>query len=208
MGAAITKTHQGAHPGMSGMKRRIRSHFCFPKLNQKAEDLINSFKECPLFTHKNTKEPLSGHNTPKEAWQDVSIDLIGPMPDQKHVLVVLDKMRRFPAAKVAPSTAAKSVIKALSDIYTSFGQPESHQTDNGPQFDSEAFNKFLDINGIQHKRTLPYHPQGNLAETFMKPLGKTMKSANLNKGDKEEALNGLLAQYRTTPSSSNRSCTK
>ena len=122
------------------------------------------------------------------------------MPDQKHVLVVLDKMSRFPAAEVVPSTAAKPVIKVLSDIYTSFGQPESHQTDNGPQLDFEAFYKFSDIiNGIQHKRTLPYHPQGNLAETFMKPLGKTMKSANLSKGDKEEALNGLLAQYRATP---------
>ena len=45
----------------------------------------------------------------------------------------------------------------------------------------------------------PYHPQGNLVETFMKPLGKTIKSANLNKGDQEEALNDLLAQYRAIP---------
>ena len=52
---------------------------------------------------------------------------------------------------------------------------------------------------IQHKGTLPYHPQENLAETFMKPQEKTMKSANLTKGNKEEALNGLLAQYRATP---------
>ena len=128
---AITKAHQGAHPGMSGMRRRIRSHFWFPNLNQKVEDLVNSCKECQLFTHKNTKEPLISHNTPKEAWQNVSIDFFGPMPDQKHVLVVLDKMSRFPAAKVVPSTAAKPVIKALSDTFTSFGQPESHQTDNG-----------------------------------------------------------------------------
>ena len=129
---AITKAHQGAHPGMSGMKRRIRSHFWFPKLNQTVEDLVNSCKECQYFTHENTKEPLISHNTPEEVWQDVSIDLFGPMPDQKHVLVVLDKMSRFPAAKVLPSTAKKPVIKALSDIYTSFGQLESHQTDNGP----------------------------------------------------------------------------
>ena len=127
------------------------------------------------------------------------MDLFRPMPDQKHVLVVLDKMSRFPAAKVVPSATAKPVIKALSDIHTSFGQPESHQTDNGPPFDSKAFNKFSDIHVIQHKRTLPYHPQGNLAETFMKTLRKTMKSANLSKGDKEEALNGLLAQYRAIP---------
>ena len=32
----------------------------------------------------------------------------------------------------------------------------------------------------------------------MKPLEKTLKSANLNKGDKEEALNGVLARYRAT----------
>ena len=196
---AITKAHQGAHPGMSSMKRRIRSHFWLPKLNQKLEDLVNSCKECQLFTHKNTKEPLISHNTNKEAWQDVSIELFGPVPDQKHVLVILDKMSRFPAAEVVLSTAAKPIIKALSDIYTSFGQPKLHQTDNGLPFDSKASNKFSDVNAIQHKRTLPYHPQGNLAETFMKPLEKTMKSANLNKGDKEEALNGLLAQYRATP---------
>ena len=80
----------------------------------------------PALYHKNTKEPLISHSNPEEAWQDVSIDLFGPMPDQKHVLVVLGKMSRFPAAKVVPSTAAKPVIISLSDIYTSFGQPESH----------------------------------------------------------------------------------
>ena len=57
-GIEITKAHQGAHPGMSGMKRRIRSDFWFPKLSQKVEDLVSSCKECQLFTHKNMKEPL------------------------------------------------------------------------------------------------------------------------------------------------------
>ena len=30
---AIQKAHQGAHPGMSGKKQRIRNHFWFPKLD-------------------------------------------------------------------------------------------------------------------------------------------------------------------------------
>ena len=93
MDIATTKAYQGANLGISGMKGRIRSHFWFPELNQKVKGLINSCKECQLFTHENTKKPLITHDTSKEAWQDVSINLFGPMPDQKHVVVVLDKIR-------------------------------------------------------------------------------------------------------------------
>ena len=139
-----------------------------------------------------TKEPLISHNTPKGAWQDVRIDLFGPMPDQKHVSVVLDKMSRFPAAKVVPSTAAKPVIKALSDIYTSLGQPDSHQTDNAPPPPPPPHLT------PKHSTNSQILMEFSTAETFMKLLGKTIKSANLNKDDKEEALNVLLAQYRAT----------
>ena len=78
----------------------------------------------------------------QNAWENVNIDLFGPMPDNKHVLVVTDSMSRFPAAKIVPSTAATPVLKALGGIYTDFGQPKSHRTDNGPPFDSEAFKDF------------------------------------------------------------------
>ena len=53
--------------------------------------------------------------------------------------------------------------------------------------------------GIEHIKTFPYHPQANPAETFMKPLGKSMKSAYHRKADKEVALKQLLTSYRSTP---------
>ena len=118
---ALVKAHQGGHPGMNSLKRRLRSHFWFPKMNQKVEEKVASCKECQLFTNKTTREPIHSHRTPDHAWQDVSIDLFGPMPDSKHVLVVLDEMRCFPVAKLVPNTAAQLVIKALDDIYTDFG---------------------------------------------------------------------------------------
>ena len=196
---AIKKAHQGAHPGMNGMKRRLRTHFWFPKMDKVIENFVNNCENCQIFTNKRTKEPLTPIMSSKKPWNDVSIDLFGPMPDQKHVVVVLDSASRFPAAKIVPSTAAKPVLKAIDQIYSDYGQPSSHRTDNGPPFNSEEFTDYSVRKGIDHIKTYPYHPQANMAETFMKPLGKSMKSAHHHKTDKSVALNQLLTSYRSTP---------
>ena len=152
-----------------------------------------------MFTNKTVKEPIVSHTIPAASWESVSIDLFGPKPDHKHVLVVTDLSSRFPAAKVVSSTAAKPVMKALDNIYMDYGQPLVHRTDNGPPFNSDEFKRYSTDKGIEHVRTYPYRPAANPAETFMKPLGKTMKSAHYNNSDKEEALKELLSSYRATP---------
>ena len=198
---ALEKAHQGGHPGMSCMKRRMRSHFWFPNMDRVIESHVKECKDCEIFTNKKTHGKLH-HHWPNESWKDVNIDLFGPMPDNKHVLVVTDNMSRYPAAKIVRGTAAEPVISALHDIYTDFGQPESHRTDNGPPFDSRAFGEFSATTGTRHIKTFPYHPQANPAETFMKPLGKCMKIAHHNNVNKNRALNQLLSNYRATPHSS------
>ena len=40
--SALEKAHQGGHPGMNGMKRRLRSHFWMPKLNEHVENFVQS----------------------------------------------------------------------------------------------------------------------------------------------------------------------
>ena len=196
---ALEKAHQGGHPGMNGLKRRLRSHFWFPKMDKIIETKVAACKHCTMFTNKTTREPLRPHATADEAWTDVSVDLFGPMPDRQHVLAVIDKSSRFPAAKIVPNTSATAVTGALSEIYANFGEPNSHQTDNGPPFNSEAFATFSKERGIQHVKTYPYHPEGNPVENFMRPIGKTMKAAHHSKKNKQHALNEMLSTYRATP---------
>ena len=64
------------------------------------------------------------------------------MPNGKHVVAVLDKTSRFQAAKVVANTSAPAVTKALSGIYADYGQPETHQTNNDPPFNSNVFEQF------------------------------------------------------------------
>ena len=39
---ALKKAHQGGHPGMTGMKRRLRSHFWFPGMDVTIEEFVAS----------------------------------------------------------------------------------------------------------------------------------------------------------------------
>ena len=127
------------------------------------------------------------------------MDLFGSIPDKRHVLVVQDTLSRFPAASIVQTTAAKPVLKALDDIYTAYGHPERHRTDNGPPFNSHEFAQYSASKGIEHVESYPYHPQGNPCETFMKPLGKALKAAYFNRDSAQKALDELLMAYRSTP---------
>ena len=59
---------------------------------------------------------------------------------------------------------------------------------------------FFDLQFLSSNPTpYPYNPRANPAETFMKPLGKPMKSAHYHRKNKEDALKSLLTSYRSTP---------
>ena len=148
---AIRKAHQGGHPGMTSMKRRLRSHFWHPDLNSAIEDAVKSCKHCLMFTNKFRKNKLSPHQLNKKfAWEKVSVDLFGPMPDKRHIVVAQDVLSRFPVAKILTKTDAENVTKALHEFYTTYGTPLIHRTDNGPPFNSKEFAKFSEELGIKH----------------------------------------------------------
>ena len=121
------------------------------------------------------------------------------MPDKLHILIVHDNFSRFPAATIVPSTQSDPVISALEEIYTNYGNPEYHRTDNGPPFNGQQFSDFSKRRGIKHTKIFPYHPQANHAETFMKPLGKAMKAAHFTNEEPQKVIKDLLSAYRSTP---------
>ena len=196
---AIQLAHQGSHPGQSGMERRLRYHFFFHDMNSKVERVLRDCTECCLFADKKCREPLKSHTVPGKCWENTSVDLFGPMPSRNHIVVVQDMASRFPAAKLVTSTAADKVLPALADIYETYGNPARQLSDNGPPFNSYKMQKFAEERNIQLDKIPPLHPSANPVETFMKPLGKTMKIAHYNMNSEKKALQKLLENYRDTP---------
>ena len=77
------------------------------------------------------------------------------MSDRPHVVAVIDKSSRFPAAKIIQ----KAVTVALSQINADYGDHSSHQTNNVPPFNLEGFANFSAEARHRAHKTYPYHIQ-------------------------------------------------
>ena len=58
---AMNKAHQGSHPGISSMKRRLRAHFYFPRLSTRITEYVNNCEKCMMFTPKTTLTKMKAH---------------------------------------------------------------------------------------------------------------------------------------------------
>ncbi|CAB3984514.1 Retrovirus-related Pol poly from transposon [Paramuricea clavata] len=195
---AIQIAHKGAHPGQEGLKRRLRYHF-FHGMDKKVEEFVKSCSDCNVFVDKKTKEPIKPHRVPEKCWETVAVDLFGPMPSSKHVVVVQDLASRYPAAKLVTSTKADKVIPVLTEIYETYGNPDVQISDNGPPFNSIQMQNFAKTKDIKLQKSPPLQPSSNPVETFMRPLGKAMKTGHHSGIPEKESLKNVLKNYRQTP---------
>ena len=195
---AIELAHRGAHPGQSGLLRRLRYHFFFHNMDKQGKEFVEKC-ECSHYVDKKTLEPIQHHKIPDKCWSTVAVDLFGPMPTSKHVVVVYDLLSRFPEAKLVSSTKADKVIPVLKDVYDSYGYPEKQISDNGPPFNSKKMMNFAAENDIVIQTVPPRHPNSNPAETFMRPLGKALKVGFQNNVAEKETLKKMINSYRQTP---------
>ena len=97
---------------------------------------------------------------PTGPWQDVAVDLMGPLPTGKSLLVVVDYYSRFYEVGILWSTTVDKMIDFLSPEFTRYGNLFSVKSDNGPQFVSQVFKDFLVEHGIEHRTSPPLWPIG------------------------------------------------
>ena len=127
------------------------------------------------------------------------MDLFGPMPSSKHIVVAQDLGSRYPAAKLVASPKAEKVTPALEEIYDEYGYPETQISDNGPPFSSGKMKEFNERHGTTARFSTPHFPSQNPVETFMKTIGKTMKIDRHTNRSESKALREALKTYRQTP---------
>ena len=112
-----------------------------------------------------------------------------------------DLALRYPIAKLFKSTSAKSVIPVLEDVYDTFRNPIRLKSDNGTPFNSKEMKNFTKDRNIEQVKTPSGRSSSNNVETFMKPLGKTMKIGQFQNQGEKGTLFSFLVNYRDTPQS-------
>ena len=124
----------------------------------------------------------------------------GLLPTGQHLLVILDNYSRYTEVEIKTSTSTKSIIPKLDSIVARHGIPGKMKSDNGPPFAREEFSRYMNLLGIQNSRSTPLWPQhSSLVDSFMKPLGKAIRSAHAENRPWTQELARFLLNYQATP---------
>ena len=98
-------------------------------------------------------------------------------------------------------TDSTSTIRIIQHWFSTLGLPFQVVTDNGSQFTSSEFVRFMKLNGIKHMRTPVYHQSSNgQVERYVQTIKKGLKSNSHIQGELQEKLDKFLLAYRSTPS--------
>lgn len=127
------------------------------------------------------RPPMGQIVSTERPFQRFYIDLIGPLPRTRAghigILIVLDHFSKFTYLKPLRRFVSKEIINYLrAEIFNCYGVPESVVTDNGSQFRSKDFERFLEGYGIRHILTAVYSPQANASERVNRSINEALRS--------------------------------
>ena len=123
--------------------------------------------------------------------QCVHIDFAGPFMDQMFLLLV-NAYFKWGEVNYWPSLQ-------LQHLFAVYGLPEQVVSDNGPQFTSEEFKKFLKANGVKHSRCSPYYPSSmGLLKRFVSTFKQAMNAGKHDRLSIGHQLENFLMSYQTT----------
>ena len=193
------------HAGCNKMCLHVRKFFYWPAMTSDVTRHIRSCEKCQKHDKKTPRQmPMQEREIVTVPSERVCEDIVGPFPVAKgffrFILTYLDMATRWPEAIPLRKTTTKIIIEQLLLIFSRNGFPTILVSDNGPQFVSGSFKKFLKTNGIDHVTASPYHPQGNrVIERMHRTLNAVVAKTVDTKGNWAQVVLMALYFLRCTP---------
>ncbi|UYV75877.1 K02A2.6-like, partial [Cordylochernes scorpioides] len=120
----------------------------------------------------------------------------------KYIQLIIDHLTRFVWAFPTVTNTSQAVIQCLDKINRTVPQIKCILTDNGKNFTSKEFNKFLNEHQVQHTYSTPYHPQSNGLCEKMNDTILTKLRTNLQENPRlkwSSLLAKIVKDYNSTP---------
>ncbi|XP_064470023.1 uncharacterized protein K02A2.6-like [Ornithodoros turicata] len=183
---SLRKLHVG-HQGVSRCPANARETVWWPGISANLQDFVQKCPTCQAHRRPGA-EPLLQTPLPARPWEVIGMDIF--YAKSRNYLVVVDYFSKFFELAPLKKTATADVIS--KPIFARFGVPDVIRWDNGPQFASHDFKRFLSKRDIRHVTSSPYYSQGNgQAE-------RTVQTAKMLLAKSPNVHQALLA-HRSTP---------
>ena len=158
--------------------------------------MTRSCEGCQQMKRNPTLTPLHPWEFPGGPWRRIHLDFAGPI-EGKILLVIVDAYSKWPEVVVMEEVTAERTVEELRNTLARWGLPLQIVTDNGPQFISETFRRFMKLNNIKHITTSPYHPATNgLAERFVQTLKQSLRVSKKEDRTLQHRVATFLINYR------------
>lgn len=116
--------------------------------------------------------PLHPIPLPVAAWEKVGIDIVGPFAPKhcRFAVTLVDFYSKWPEVAFVTHIDTATIIQFRTAIFLREGNPRELVSDNGTQFTSAEFKKFLKQREIVHLRTSVYYPHSHGQQKFRQGL--------------------------------------
>lgn len=141
------------------MKQCLQTTVWWPDIDKEVERVF--VHGCQLVSQPPKPEPVTHTELPSVPWQHLAANLLGPLPSGDYVFVMVDFYSHLSEMEFTKSITSERIVLILSKIFVTRGLPLSLWTNNGSQFVSDYFKKYLEESGIEHWWTTPLWPQAN-----------------------------------------------
>ena len=154
------------HPGQYRMLELIKRTYWWPGLKEDVKKYIQGYFKCQQnkFQHQRKTGELYPLEIPKRPWQEISIDIIGPLPKSNGmnaIVVIVDRFTKMIRLKATTmNILSEGIAKIYRDeIWKLHEIPRKILSDRGPQFISKFMEELIKALGTKRQLSTAYHPQ-------------------------------------------------
>ncbi|GFV46538.1 uncharacterized protein K02A2.6 [Trichonephila clavipes] len=191
----LEELHAG-HLGIVKMKAIARSFVYWKNIDNDIEEAAKNCVDCARYKADPPKSKVHYWEYPSMPWERIHVDFAGPIFEHTFFLIV-DAHSKWLEVYPMKVTTTKKTIECLRDSFARFGLPRVLVSDNGSQFTSYEFQRFMHKNGVRHKTSAPFKPSSNgQAERYVATLKQSLRAMHKYE-DIRTRIDLLLPELKT-----------
>lgn len=194
-----------SHLGAYKTTKRILQRYYWPGVAKEVAQYVKKCHVC-LQSKPQTKQEYGKMGKMKKysrPWQQVSMDLIGPLTrslkGNSYLFVAYDHFTKYPIlVPIRTATAKRCAELVENEVFLRQGIPESIVVDNGSQFTAKHTKNVLKNYNVKLFYNCGYTPQNNPTERANKTIGSAIRSyVEENHRKWDENINKIAIALRT-----------